>query len=68
MAIQEVDGQFVLSAKHQWRPGSFESKTAAWHGQRLDDRTIQRLQDTANTRTPETGGVITLEDIQKGTR
>ena len=66
MGIRRIEqtGKYAISAKQVWRPGSFESQKAAWHGQRLSDAQIQVLQDRANEAANGKGGVITLAMIQ----
>ena len=62
------DGTYVISAYHVWRPGCFESKLAAWHGQRLTDEEIQELQNRAILRDGPEKAVITLQDIKERKR
>lgn len=59
------DGTYVISARQVWRPGCFENKLAAWHGQRLTDSEIQELQNRAILRDGPNKGVITLDDIRE---
>lgn len=60
--IQEVNGGYVISSRQIWRPGSYESAKAARAAQRLDDGTLQKLQDEANA-APERR--ITLAAVQR---
>ena len=63
--IHELDGgTFVISSRHQWLPGRYESKRAANYAFRFTDSVLWELQQQKNIDNGGTDGLIRFEDLQ----
>jgi len=57
--IQQVNGGYVISSRHQWLPGQYADERAARYAFKFDYAVLQSLQDKVNP-----GGIITFEMLQ----
>lgn len=59
MAVHKVEGAYVISSRHCWLPGCYESERAAKYAFRFPDEVLRTLQESVNP-----GGVITFAMLQ----
>lgn len=64
MAIYKTDdGAYVISSRHQWLPGAYDSERTAKYAFRFPDEVLRKL--TYKICNPNTGKTITMDDLRK---
>ncbi len=64
MIHRNYDGSYVISSRHVWLPGNYDTERAAKYAFRLPDAILARLRDEAHL----LDRLIRFEDLQQAAR